>query len=169
MKKSKNKWTLNCNAITIYCVFFFLHIVGYEASKMYYVSRTLMFNYTLGFVFRLLTWLIFGDLIGKGLTSPDELHFMAYFVQFMNHPSSPCPLVYVCVCRPKSTSGVALKVLILRSHSPCDLGSGVQPLDKVGWLVRSPVCTLPVLGLHECQLMGSRSSCLHGKLSSQTS
>lgn len=128
-----------------------------------------MFNYTLGFVFCLLTWLIFGDLIGKGLTSPDELHFMAYFVQFMNHPSSPRPLVYVCVCRPKSTSGVALKVLFLRSHSLCDwrqghsLGSGVQPLDKVGWLARSPICTLPVLGLHDCQLMGSRSSCLHGK------
>lgn len=61
-----------------------------------------MFNYTLGFVFRLLTWLIFGDLIGKGLTSPDELHFMAYFVQFMNHPSSPwCMCVYAGQSQPQ--------------------------------------------------------------------
>lgn len=79
---------------------------------------------------------------------PDQPRWITFHGLFCTtHESSllsSSPLVYVCVYRPKSASGVALTVLFLRSHSPwleTESLTGIWgSAIRQGWLASEATC-----------------------------
>lgn len=79
---------------------------------------------------------------------PDQPRWITFHGLFCTtHESSLLSsslLVYVCVCRPKSASGVALTVLFLRSHSPwleTESLTGIWgSAIRQGWLTSEATC-----------------------------